>query len=78
MHTGCLLLPVVGTRKCTQCKLVPWNECMRKSIYIGRRGRNMMLAYVIHIESEGFRGTVAQSVLSYIPGLAGGVQASYM
>ena len=38
----------------------------------------MMLAYVIHIESEGFRGTVAQSVLSYIPGLAGGVQASYM
>ena len=51
---------------------------MRKSIYIGRRGRNMMLAYVIHIESEGFRGTVAQSVLSYIPGLAGGVQASYM
>ena len=47
-------------------------------IYIGRQGRNMTLAYVIHIESEGFRGTVAQSVLSYIPGLAGGVQASYM
>ena len=74
MHTGCLLLPVAGTRKCTQCKLVPWNEC----IYIGRRGRNMTLAYVIRIESEGFRRTVAQSVLSYIPGLAGGVQASYM